>query len=248
MSQVQQSEPVVDESLAPLTGDEQKRVQGRTPWQLFWGRFRKDWIALVALAWVIILIVSAVLAPLFVRFVSHNGPNDIRPELSNEFNIPVIGPSAQFWGGVDALGRDVFVRTLYGARTSIAGRAARDRDLGRDRSGARLARRLLRRQDRHVHVAPDRHLPVAAGVPAGDRHLGELQREHQRLPRRLAEAGRAARHPHHRAVRLDLHREDRPRADAVAARTGVRRGGPGDRVRPHRTSCSGRSCPTSSRR
>ena len=80
MSQVQQqSEPVVDESLAPLTGDEQKRVEGRTPWQLFWGRFRKDWVALLALAWVIILIVSAMLAPLFVRFVSHNGPNDIRP-------------------------------------------------------------------------------------------------------------------------------------------------------------------------
>jgi len=119
VSQVQQqSEPAV-EPLAPLSGDEQKRVEGRTPWQLFWGRFRKDWVALLALLWVFILIFSAILAPLFVRFISHNGPNDIKPQLSNEFNIPVIGPSAQFWGGVDALGRDVFVRTLYGARTSI---------------------------------------------------------------------------------------------------------------------------------
>jgi len=119
VSQVQQqSEPAV-EPIAPLTGDEQKRVEGRTPWQLFWGRFRRDKVALGALIWVILLIFAAILVPLFVRFVSHNGPNDIKPELSNEFNIPVIGPSARFWGGVDPLGRDVFVRTLYGARTSL---------------------------------------------------------------------------------------------------------------------------------
>lgn len=118
MSQVQQTEPVV-EALAPVSDDDRHHVEGRTPWQLFWGRFRRDKIALVALVWVIALIFSAVLAPLFARFVAHHGPNDIRPELSNEFNIPVIGPSTVFWGGVDPLGRDIFVRTLYGARTSL---------------------------------------------------------------------------------------------------------------------------------
>ena len=118
MSQVQQSEPVV-ESLAPLGDDDRHHVEGRTPWQLFWGRFRRDKIALLGLAWVVLLILAAIFVPLFVRLVVHNGPTEIRPELSNEFNIPVIGPSAQFWGGVDALGRDVFVRTLYGARTSL---------------------------------------------------------------------------------------------------------------------------------
>jgi ABC-type dipeptide/oligopeptide/nickel transport system permease subunit len=117
MSQVQSAEPVV-EQLVPIDGDVAK-VEGRTPWQLFWGRFRHDKIAMLALIWVILLLVSAILAPLFVRLVAHNGPNDIHPELSNEFNIPVIGPNATYWGGVDALGRDVFVRTLYGARTSI---------------------------------------------------------------------------------------------------------------------------------
>ncbi|MEP6972770.1 MAG: ABC transporter permease [Actinomycetota bacterium] len=118
MSQVQQSEPAVEalDAVANINGT---RVEGRTPWQLFWGRFRRDWIALIALTWVILLIFSAILAPLFVRFVAHHGPNDIRPELSNEFNIPVIGPSKIFWGGVDQPGRDVFVRTLYGARTSL---------------------------------------------------------------------------------------------------------------------------------
>jgi peptide/nickel transport system permease protein len=118
VSQVQSSEPVV-ETLSPIGVDDRQHVEGRTPWQLFWARFRRDKIALLALAWVILLIVASLLVPLFVKFVSHNGPNDIKPELSNEFNIPVIGPSTQFWGGVDALGRDVFVRTLYGARTSL---------------------------------------------------------------------------------------------------------------------------------
>ena len=117
MSQVQQSEPVVQNLSTPP--DERQHVEGRTPWELFWGRFRRDKIALAALGWIIVLIVSAILAPLFVKLVSHNGPNDIKPTLSNEFNIPVIGPGKQFWGGVDALGRDVFVRTLYGARTSL---------------------------------------------------------------------------------------------------------------------------------
>jgi peptide/nickel transport system permease protein len=118
VSQVQQDDPAV-QTLDVVGEDQLKRVEGRTPWQLFWGRFRRDKIALLAMVWVVFLIVSSVLVPLFVRFVSHNGPNDIHPELSNEFNIPVIGPGATYWGGADALGRDVFVRTLYGARTSI---------------------------------------------------------------------------------------------------------------------------------
>jgi peptide/nickel transport system permease protein len=118
VSQVQQTEPVI-ETVAPVGAPELHRVEGRTPWQLFWARFRRDKVALLALLWVIILILSAIFVPLFVRFVAHHPPNEIHPELSNEFNIPVIGPGKTYWGGVDALGRDVFVRTLYGARTSL---------------------------------------------------------------------------------------------------------------------------------
>jgi peptide/nickel transport system permease protein len=117
VSQPEQTEPAI-EVLAPLEG-EPERIEGRTPWNLFWGRFRRDKIALLALVWVVFLLFAALLVPLFVRFVAHNGPNDIHPELSNEFNIPVIGPGATYWGGVDQPGRDVFVRSLYGARTSL---------------------------------------------------------------------------------------------------------------------------------
>jgi ABC-type dipeptide/oligopeptide/nickel transport system permease subunit len=38
--------------------------------------------------------------------------------MENSFGIP-LGPNSQFWFGADAEGHDLFVRTLYGARTSL---------------------------------------------------------------------------------------------------------------------------------
>ena len=38
--------------------------------------------------------------------------------MENSFGLPK-GPNAQFWFGADGTGRDLFVRTLYGARTSL---------------------------------------------------------------------------------------------------------------------------------
>ena len=186
---------------------------------------------MLALVWVILLIVSALLVPLFVKFVSHNGPNAIHPTLTNEFNIPVIGPSKTYWGGVDALGRDVFVRTLYGARTSIQVALIATAISRRHRPRARPPRGILRRQDRYVHVAAHRHLPVAARLPDRDRHLGQLQRDRRGLSRRRAAAGAGAGHADHRPVRMDVHRPYRARADALAARTGIRRSRKGDRLR-----------------
>jgi peptide/nickel transport system permease protein len=39
--------------------------------------------------------------------------------LTPDIGLPK-GPNAQFWFGGDSVGRDVFVRTLYGARTSLS--------------------------------------------------------------------------------------------------------------------------------
>jgi peptide/nickel transport system permease protein len=117
MSQVQQSEPVA-QVLAPETGD-LERVEGRTPWQLFWTRFKRDHVALAAGLVVILLIVLALLAPVFSKYVIHRGPTDIDQNLTDEFGVPLFGPSTHAWFGVDDLGRDVFIRSLYGARTSL---------------------------------------------------------------------------------------------------------------------------------
>jgi peptide/nickel transport system permease protein len=93
-------------------------VAGKSPRQLFWARFKKDKAALLGLGMVILLIVLALLAPLFVRITGH-GPNELfSREMTDEFGLPK-GPNKDFWFGADRPGRDVFVRVIYGARTSL---------------------------------------------------------------------------------------------------------------------------------
>jgi peptide/nickel transport system permease protein len=117
VSQVQQTEPVT-EVLVPLEGVSEA-VQGRTPWQLFYARFRRDRVALLAAGVVLLLVALALLAPVFSKFVVHRGPNDINQGYTSDISVPLLGPSKIAYFGVDALGRDIFIRTLYGARTSL---------------------------------------------------------------------------------------------------------------------------------
>jgi peptide/nickel transport system permease protein len=90
---------------------------GRTPWQLFWRRFKRDRVALAGGIIIIFLIALAILAPVIAKLAGH-GPNELFDNATNEFGLP-IGPSSKFWFGADRPGRDVFVRTVYGARTSL---------------------------------------------------------------------------------------------------------------------------------
>jgi ABC-type dipeptide/oligopeptide/nickel transport system permease subunit len=116
VSQVQQTEPAI-EVLVPLEGQPEK-VEGRTPWQLFWTRFKRDRIAVGAAVVVLILITLAFTAPAFSKFIVHRGPNDLNQDYTSDISVPLLGPSKIAWFGVDSLGRDIFIRTLYGARTS----------------------------------------------------------------------------------------------------------------------------------
>jgi peptide/nickel transport system permease protein len=117
VSQVQQTEPAI-EVLVPLEG-EPGRIEGRTPWQLFWTRFRRDKVAMGAGLAVLALIAFALLAPVIAAHIVHRGPNDLSQDLTSDIGVPLLGPSKIAWFGVDTLGRDVFIRTLYGARTSL---------------------------------------------------------------------------------------------------------------------------------
>ncbi len=102
---------------SPPPADE-PRIVGRSPWQLFWLRFRRDRFALAGLAVVIALVLLAVFAPLFASLVGH-GPNELyQRETTDIFGIPE-GPTSSFWFGADNSGRDVFVRTIYGTRVSL---------------------------------------------------------------------------------------------------------------------------------
>ncbi len=98
------------------TADTSQQVIGRTPWQLFWRRFRKDRFAIFGLVIIAIIMFLAIAAPLLAK-ITH-GPNEVYLSELDSFGIPK-GPSTTFWFGADTTGRDLFIRVVYGARTSL---------------------------------------------------------------------------------------------------------------------------------
>ena len=104
---------------AELTEIDAGGVLPRTPWQLFWHRFLDDKLALGALAFIVLLILIAIFAPVVVDIAGAPGP-DVRDTAALDplFATPT-GPSSDHLFGVDQIGRDVFSRTVYGARVSL---------------------------------------------------------------------------------------------------------------------------------
>ena len=100
---------------APDHGD----VKARTPWEIFWGRFRADKLAIAGVITLAVLGILALAAPLTANLTGH-GPNDIYLyEVTDQYGLPE-GPQEKFWFGADKAGRDVFVRVVYGTRTSLS--------------------------------------------------------------------------------------------------------------------------------
>jgi peptide/nickel transport system permease protein len=96
----------------------QPSVAARSPLQLFWRRFRQDRVALVSLAFIALLIVMAIAAPLVVKLLGLPGPDVQNSNLTNQFGSP-LGPSLAHPFGVDQLGQDVASRVIYGTRVSL---------------------------------------------------------------------------------------------------------------------------------
>jgi peptide/nickel transport system permease protein len=92
-------------------------IQGRSPRQIFWARFRQDRAALLGAIVVVILLLLAIFAGVISNLIGH-GPNTPYLDMTDDFGIPK-GPNSHFWFGADGSGRDLFVRVLYGARTSL---------------------------------------------------------------------------------------------------------------------------------
>jgi peptide/nickel transport system permease protein len=93
-------------------------VAGRSPWELAWLRLRKDKTAVVSAAVIFVLAVLAIGAPLIAHLVGH-GPNTQYPLTGlSPAGLP-LAPSSHFLFGTDDLGRDILVRTVYGARVSL---------------------------------------------------------------------------------------------------------------------------------
>jgi peptide/nickel transport system permease protein len=108
----------------------------RSNWAHVWRRFRSDRVALVALWFLAALMLAAFVgAPLAERALGH-GPEDIFPLGVDQNTTYPVGPwtwvnrapyaevsdefeETFFLLGGDRFGRDLFLRILYGARTSL---------------------------------------------------------------------------------------------------------------------------------
>ena len=113
------SQPALEEQFEPTAGESVEAARARSSWELFRTRFMQDKAAVFGAVVIAVLVVLALAAPLFAKLTGH-GPNELFGDemLTPDLGLPK-GPNAQFWFGGDTVGRDVFVRTMYGARTSL---------------------------------------------------------------------------------------------------------------------------------
>jgi peptide/nickel transport system permease protein len=95
-----------------------QEIAARSPLALFWRRFRRDRVAQVSAAFILLLIVVAIFAPLVVKLLGLPGPYTQNPNLTGPFGEP-IGPSGAHPFGVNPLGEDVASRVIYGTRVSL---------------------------------------------------------------------------------------------------------------------------------
>ena len=100
---------------APLAA---QKIEGRSPWRLAYERLRKDRAAKIAFATIMVIVLLAIIAPVFAKITGH-GPNQQFIDIGENANGGPVPPSSTFWFGTDSNGRDLFVRVLYGARISL---------------------------------------------------------------------------------------------------------------------------------
>jgi peptide/nickel transport system permease protein len=98
--------------------DPPRAIEGRSPWQLAWSRLRRDRVAIVCAAVILLITIIALAAPLFTYLTGH-GPNEQFQTTGLTPDGLPRGPSGTFLFGTDDLGRDVLVRVIYGARVSL---------------------------------------------------------------------------------------------------------------------------------
>ncbi|HEY6962845.1 MAG TPA: ABC transporter permease [Gaiellaceae bacterium] len=139
------ADDAVPVEVAPAGGE--TKVKARGYWELVWIRFRRDKLALASIGFIILLLLAAFVGgPLFKSILGH-GPNDIFAYGVDQHSLAPVGPWTHISGapypgascgpgvsgcvhghfssvllplGADgSLGRDLFLRLLYGAQTSL---------------------------------------------------------------------------------------------------------------------------------
>lgn len=81
----------------------------RSPWQVAARLFLRNRLATAGLILLLLILIMAAFPSAFARY-----PRD-EPHFEDAWQ----GPSAKYWFGTDALGRDVYSRVIYGLQTSM---------------------------------------------------------------------------------------------------------------------------------
>jgi len=105
-------------TVAPAADTAVGGIEGRSPLTLALARLRRDRVAMASAAIIVVLVAVALGAPLIAHLVGHDPTTQYRDTGLTPAGLPV-GPSRHFLFGTDNLGRDVFVRVLYGTRISL---------------------------------------------------------------------------------------------------------------------------------
>jgi peptide/nickel transport system permease protein len=95
-----------------------KVIQGRSPWRLAFERLRKDRAAMISAGVIVVIVLVAIVAPVFASITGHGVNQQFRIIGENNEGFPT-GPGHHFWLGADDQGRDLLVRIAYGARISL---------------------------------------------------------------------------------------------------------------------------------
>jgi peptide/nickel transport system permease protein len=95
---------------------------GRSPGQLAWARLCRDRTAMISGGTLVAFLVLALSAPL-IEMLYGVGPNEQFQRDLDGYGMPLGyagGISGKHWFGLEpGLGRDIFIRMIYGMRTSL---------------------------------------------------------------------------------------------------------------------------------
>ena len=107
----------MQEQNKPVNNPAVEEKKQRSLWQEAWRRFRKNRMAMIGLAFILLLVIISI-STLVIDAATHNSIYNefvVKQDLVNRLK----GPSAKHIFGQDEFGRDMLLRMLWGARYSL---------------------------------------------------------------------------------------------------------------------------------
>src|SRR6478736_6293163 len=95
--------------MLPEVAKQHEQLKSRSLWQDAWRRAIRNPFTVTGAIIIILFVLAAIFGPML-------SPYDYREQDLLNAEQP---PTAQHWFGTDDLGRDMFTRVLYGARTAF---------------------------------------------------------------------------------------------------------------------------------